>query len=745
MAGVADALRALTDEELGGLLTLRPDLLHPPLGSFNELATRVSQPHVLHSAIERLDLFARELLDAIAYLNTATPSGIVALAAQPIDPGVVEAGLDGLLKQLLVLRRGDGTWRLLPALERMISAPFGLGLSYERLFTAMTVDDLRHLANGLRFPAVTPKPDFISQLGAYLEAPGRIESFIEEGGPEVGDLLRAVLSGGSTAIAPTQLYQRHRLAAPVRYAVDHGLLVAVGWDTLSLPSAVGKVLLGGHVVVEFHPRPAKVVATDRPLRRDEHCELSPAGVIDAVARIGRHWSAAPVPGLKSGAGGVSIREARALAKTLGVPDRAAARLVELAGAAQLVAHDWHVDRITPTDEFDSWLALSAPERWLALVEAWKLSPVELSRAGARDHNDKPIAPLARDYINDCDGAWRRAQVVAAVASLEQGQHADPVSIVQAVTWGSPRRWSHRNVAMNPVPFSPLELVTDALDELALLGLAKGDGLTEAGRAALLGPPSEAMAAALGGFPPAVTTYKVSGDLTAVVPGEIDPRVLTVLEAMADTESHGSATVYRITEGSVRRALDRGHTPDELLLHLEEHARPAVPQSLRYLIDDVGRRYGAIRAGTAVSYVRSDDPALLAELARSRRTAKAKLRLIAPTVAVSSIAVEKVIPILREAGFMPVQEDESGAIVVATPKSSRAKQALGRRTDVDRKAEREWTAGLGDASFGSSAAVNQASAVAEAAAFVAGAKAKAKVKVKISDAARETAKRLRRAG
>ena len=57
--------------------------------------------------------------------------------------------------------------------------------------------------------------------------------------------------------------------------------------------------------------------------------------------------------------------------------------------------------------------------------------------------------------------------------------------------------------------------------------------------------------------------------------------------------------------------------------------------MRYLVEDVGRRYGHACVGAALAYVTVDDPALLAEIVRSKKLASLALREIAPTVAVST--------------------------------------------------------------------------------------------------------------
>ena len=125
MAGVADTLRGFSDAELAALLRSRPDLTQPPLSTFNDLATRVSQPYLVHSVIERLDRFSRELVEALAYLDRGTAADVAALAAETIAHSEIEDGLRRLRAQMLALRRGDGTWELLPALHRMITSPFG--------------------------------------------------------------------------------------------------------------------------------------------------------------------------------------------------------------------------------------------------------------------------------------------------------------------------------------------------------------------------------------------------------------------------------------------------------------------------------------------------------------------------------------------------------------------------------------------------------------------------------------------
>ncbi len=118
------------------------------------------------------------------------------------------------------------------------------------------------------------------------------------------------------------------------------------------------------------------------------------------------------------------------------------------------------------------------------------------------------------------------------------------------------------------------------------------------------------------------------------------------------ESTGGATVYRVSEASVRRALDAGRTASDLHELFRSRSRTPVPQSLTYLIDDIARRHGRMRVGTAASYLRCDDEALLSEVLAAKKVAPLGLRRLAPTVLTSSAPVTEVLEVLRAAGLRP---------------------------------------------------------------------------------------------
>lgn len=168
------------------------------------------------------------------------------------------------------------------------------------------------------------------------------------------------------------------------------------------------------------------------------------------------------------------------------------------------------------------------------------------------------------------------------------------------------------------------------------------------------------------LPKPLDHFLLQADLTVIVPGPLERDLAEHLAEVATVESAGAAMVYRISEASIRRALDAGRTASELHTLFEKHSKTPVPQGLTYLIDDVARRHGQLRVGMATSFLRCEDPALLAQAVASPGADRLELRLLAPTVAVSQAPIADVLTVLREAGFAPAAEDSTGTVVDIRP-------------------------------------------------------------------------------
>ncbi|WP_038863112.1 helicase-associated domain-containing protein, partial [Mycobacterium avium] len=181
-----------------------------------------------------------------------------------------------------------------------------------------------------------------------------------------------------------------------------------------------------------------------------------------------------------------------------------------------------------------------------------------------------------------------------------------------------------------------EPIADLLREAHALGLVGRGAISTPARALVDedADPQAAIDAMARALPKPVDHFLVQADLTVVVPGPLQRDLAEELATVATVESAGAAMVYRVSEQSIRHALDIGKTRDWMHAFFADYSKTPVPQGLTYLIDDVARRHGQLRIGMAASFVRCEDPALLAQVVAAPATEDVALRTLAPTVAVS---------------------------------------------------------------------------------------------------------------
>ena len=229
-----------------------------------------------------------------------------------------------------------------------------------------------------------------------------------------------------------------------------------------------------------------------------------------------------------------------------------------------------------------------------------------------------------------------------------------------------------------------EAVAWTVEESAVVGLTALGGMSAHGRALLStdDPLHHAPSALAPLLPEPVDHVLLQADLTAVAPGPLEQDLARHLAMLADIESRGGATVYRFTERSVRRAFDSGWSAAEVHGFVASSSRTPVPQALTYLVDDVSRRFGTIRVGAAESFLRSDDETALTELVHHPQAASLRLRRIAPTVVVSDVPLDVLLPRLRELGSAPVVEAPDGTVRLARRETLRAHAPRRRQTTPD---------------------------------------------------------------
>ncbi len=679
--GLADDFRALSADDLAKLLTARPELADPPPATMTDLANRAAAPYSMQLCISSLNAFGVQVLHGVLLLGgRATPESLAKLSTEPAAESVL---LDELhrLRTLGLVSVNHGMWQMAPAVSRVLGRPFGLGETLEHSFDRHGPADLRVIAENLGLAPVVGKVGLIRLIANLLRDPKQLTALLERLPAQTVEMLTHTVALGSSILHVPGLMQRMRVPIEAAQLLSHGLIVPLDWDQAEVPREITLMLLNGKPLRAYDTVAPSVLGHGKPLV-DER--VAPPTLVDLLSRLLIRMAEQPVATLK--AGGIGVTSMKAIAKELGVDQRLAIRIVGLAGMARLISVDLYQSEVTITSAGRDWLDARGPSQWLSVVEGWRTSTHDLS-----DHlnDDNAVAPLRVDAMIT-NAPWRRARVMA---SLDRAVFEGPVdvnSLVKHVLWDGPSRWTVSGQ-------DPTEAVAVLLGDLHVLGLMKDNQLTAAARALILGDPQRVIELVSGEFPEPMSTFTVQGDLTAIAPGELRSDIAAELGVLADVESRGGATLLRFTDDSLNRAMDRGRSPEAIADFLARHARPSVPQALSVLVNDVGRRHGRIRTGASSSYLRADDPAVLAAVVNSRKLAKANLRLLAPTVAVSDLDPPKLLKAVRDAGFAPMPEDGGGNVIasVADPATRRAFA----REMPDRyliEAERSWSIGLAGA-------------------------------------------------
>jgi hypothetical protein len=650
----ADWLRERSDDELRSLLSARPELINPVPAELGALASRATTPAALSRAGDRLDRFTLAALEALLVLPQPVAYGALKRA---LGFGETRAALDLLRSRGLVWGK-DRTLRTAPGVRQAFPHPAGLGPPATEAFTGHSAERLSELLADLDVPLPNgfADPDrLVVLLADRLRDPGPL---IEAAGPEARAALEMLVWGPPMgriegARRPVRVATAE---SPIERLLARGLLAATDDRTVTLPREVALHLRGGRLFRDLVATPPPLDGTVRSAALVDRTAGGQAfTTVRLVEELLERWGIDPPPVLRSG--GLAVRELRAAATLLDTDERTTALLVELAYVAGLLTRTGGVDgEWLPTKAYDLWRLHDVAERWTELVTAWLATDRVPGLAGERDERDRLINALADESVRSSASEVRSA-ALAALATTQAGPTPDAVR--EYLAWQEPRRGARLRD----------RLVGWTLYEAEVLGVTGLGALASHTRMLLDG--GDAVKSLNPLLPKPVDHVLLQADLTAVAPGPLVTTLARELSLMADVESTGGATVYRFTPASVRRALDVGRPAAELIDLLTRHSTTPVPQPLTYLIEDVARRHGHLRVGTASSYVRCDDPATLEEIVVDRRSAGLRLHRLAPTVLISRLPRGDLLEALRMMGFAPVAESPEGGMVVTRPDALRA--------------------------------------------------------------------------
>ncbi|WP_100499452.1 helicase C-terminal domain-containing protein [Geodermatophilus chilensis] len=619
-ATLASWLRTRTDEQLAALLAARPDVARPAPSDVVALASRLAVPVSVDRALDELDAATLQVLDVVLLAETDGVDAADLPAALPAVPDdVLEAAVDRLTTRALLW--GDDVLHAPEPVRRAVRYPAGLGRQ----------------AGELRLTLPTDLPKALAELPA-----------------EERDVLERLTGDRPVGHLPDT---DGSAASPARRLLQRGLLARIDALNVELPREIGLQLRGSLPYGPPRVRPEPAVVERDPAVVDRQAA---GAAMEAIGRVGELLALLeeePAGLLRSG--GVGVRDQKRLARALHVAEPEAGWLLELAHAAGLLdVGGPHRDEWLPTRAFDLWREQELPDRWATLAAGW-LAAVRLpSLAGQRDVSGKAVNALSPDLVRHTAPAIRRSALTA-LAEYPPGRGVAADDLVALLRWRTPRRADR----LAPVP--------DLLAEAARLGVVVGGVLSSGGRGLLTRGEDGAADAVRGLLPDPVDHVLAQPDLSLVAPGPLVTELADTLAVVADVESSGGATVFRVSESSVRRALDAGWSATDLHEFFARASRTPVPQALDYLVDDVARQHGRLRVGAIESYVRSDDHGLLSQVLNDRRTATAELRRLAPGVLVSGLGADEVLTVLRDAGYAPAGESPGGAVLTRPPARPRA--------------------------------------------------------------------------
>ena len=615
---LAESLAAMTDEALVRLFLDRPDVVHLLPQDMASLAARCAGPMSVRLAWERLTELEQQLLEVLAaHDGPLSWAGLLAaMAPEPTEDERIAIAAALQRCRDLALVWGD---------EEALRAVAGVSAQLGPAPCGLETTDRSHLPRIRRY-----SNDPASLFDELAAAPERARAALDRllWGPPRGRVPNADRPV-SEASANTA----------VEWLLARDLLLAEGPDTVVLPREIALLLRHGRYVrsVAMPPRPPALEGS--------------AGVADCDAAAGMHalqftrsmgrmldlLDEGTTRALRSG--GIYQRDAAELGRRLHLSVRETAAVADTAAAAALIDTDPATGVWRPTRNADAWRVLPEQRQWAVLALAWRDSPSHAPLAAEPESDNRILS----DSLHTPGIAEIRRLTLALAATVSAGSAVDAEALVSAIGWHRPRLHGR------DLP----GFVTEILRDGEFLGVLGRGAMSRSGR--LLADPARdaaAIASAVA-WPTLVDRVVVQADLTATALGPMTPQAEARIGLLADRESSGAGTVYRISAASLSRGFDAGMATAEVLVELGELSLTELPLALTTLVHDVGRRHGAVRVQAAASVITSDDDSALAAVVSDRSLLQLRLHRIAAGVAISPLPAAEVAAALRKAGVSAV--------------------------------------------------------------------------------------------
>jgi hypothetical protein len=657
-------LRGLDDARLARLLAERSDVVSAPEPrSVGELADRLQRPGSVAQVLPRLTLPHLQVAEALAALGApASRDDLANLLGAVDEEGArqLDTALDALSDQALVWPDAGGLLRMAAPLRKAWDSPLGADGPLTELLSCATSEGLRGMLTALGIKPPGSKKQRLAALAEHFGDPERITAVIAQAPAGTRRLL--VRRADFAPRQPRFIV----FGAPAsdsepgaRWALERGLLVQHPhrYGPARMPTEVAFALRGPGWHAPFGPvPPAAQLAPVTSADVDREAAAAATAFAAESASVLAACAASPPARLK--AGGIGARELARVRKTARCDDAVVRLTVETAYAAGLLARDG--DHVAATAAYDTWAEREPADRLPVLLQAWRTLPLTPSQS--RDEEGKALPVLSG--APPCHGCVQaRHGLLTAAAQVPAGH-----GVLNAPELGPVVGWYRPLADQLPQDDTPFATV---IRESELLGVLARGALSPLG-AALLDDDAEGLAAAAGRLlPEAAGTARIGADLTAVVTGTPSARLTALLDSVADRETSGTASVWRFSPATIRRALDAGRTPGDISADLTAISTGSLPQPLSYLITDTARTHGRVRVAPAACVIHGEEPAVLAELAAHRKLAWLGLRQLAPTVLTCRSPLDKTLAAIRAEGYGPVAETAGGTVRIERTKRRRA--------------------------------------------------------------------------
>jgi hypothetical protein len=386
MRSFSDYLRSVDDAALLNLFTARPDLVTPVPPDIASLAVRACSAPSLARAIDSLNQWQFQVLEAAASLNEPfLEKSVVTLTEKE-----AKSALEHLVTIGLVYPSEDGL-RLPTQLRDVIGTePAGLGPASLAKLKLSELDDA--------------PVDAKKVLQRLVWGPPR---------GSVGDIKNP--------------------GPGVTWLLDKKFLVPLDQRTVILPREVAISLRGGKIHKERFINQSELKGAKRDERQVNLAAIANVStVLRWVEELLNFWADEPADALR--AGGLGVRDLKIVSTHLGVDESCTAFVAELAYLASLISFDAD-DRILPSNKFDIWLMQTPADRWQMLASQWLITSRVSGLVGRVEAKNVAALGPELDRVN----AARVRALTLELLRENEGIAPDWNSFKEVLSWRAPVR------------------------------------------------------------------------------------------------------------------------------------------------------------------------------------------------------------------------------------------------------------------------------------------------------------------